>query len=80
MGCFIAHGKKSSSNNLEFGPSSTQSSQMLTFSAFVDPTSPSSQGPSTESSNNNELGTFREELGFLNNANQRIHTLPMYHG
>lgn len=77
MGSFIADGKKSNSNKLKFGPSSTPSSEMLTFGAFVTPTSLDFMGPSTESSNDND--TFSEGLGLYNNPSQLIHTLPMYH-
>ncbi|KAK7406381.1 hypothetical protein VNO78_08005 [Psophocarpus tetragonolobus] len=82
LGSFIADGKKSSSSNLKSGPSSTPSSHMLTFGASPSPTTPTSQGPSTESSEDNENGHFSKGPGgpgLYNNASQPIHNMPMYH-
>ncbi|KAK7307719.1 hypothetical protein VNO77_41034 [Canavalia gladiata] len=79
VGSFIADGKKSSSSNLKSGPSTTPSSQMLTFGAPMTPTSPNSQGPSTESSDDNENGPFSKGPGLYNNTSQPIHNMPMYH-
>lgn len=79
MGSFIVDGKKSSSNSLKFGHSSTPSSQILTLGVSVTPTNPASKGPSTESSIDNETSTFSEGLGLYNNTSQPIHTLPTYH-
>ncbi|KAK7309114.1 hypothetical protein RJT34_05596 [Clitoria ternatea] len=78
-GSFIADSKKSSSNYMKSGPSSTPSSQMLTFVSPLAPTSPTSQGPSTESSDDNENTLFSKGLGLYNNASQPIHNVPMYH-
>ncbi|RDX69527.1 AT-hook motif nuclear-localized protein 13, partial [Mucuna pruriens] len=82
VGSFITDGKKSSSSKSV--PSSTPSSQMLTFGAPTTPTTPpTSQGPSTESSDENENSHFSKGPGgpgLYNNASQQpIHTMPMYH-
>jgi len=86
VGSFIADGKKSSSNNVKSGRSTTPSSQLLTFGAPTTPTTPTSQGPSTESSEDNENNNFIKGPGGLggpglsNNASQPIHhNLQMYH-
>ncbi|BAU00349.1 hypothetical protein LR48_Vigan06g020800 [Vigna angularis] len=82
VGSFIADGKKSSSNNLKSGRSTTPSSQLLTFGAPTTPTTPTSQGPSTESSEDNENSNFIKGPGgpgLSNNASQPIHNLQMYH-
>ncbi|XP_057449687.1 AT-hook motif nuclear-localized protein 8-like [Lotus japonicus] len=75
VGSFIADGKKSNSSNLKSGPPSMPSSQTLTFGSPVTPASPpTSQGPSTESSDDN--GNSRP--GLYNNASQPLHNMPMY--
>lgn len=72
--------KKSSSGILNSGPSSAPTSQMLTFGAPATPTSPTSQGPSTESSEENEHIPFGGRgPGLYNNANQPVHNMQMYH-
>ncbi|KAL5181656.1 AT-hook motif nuclear-localized protein 13 [Glycine soja] len=82
LGSFIADGKKSSSSNLKSGRSSTPSSQMLAFGASPTPTTPTSLGPSTDSSEDNENSHFSKGPGgsglYNNNASQPIHTMPMY--
>lgn len=52
---------------------------MLTFGAPMTPTSPTSQGPSTESSDDNDNSPFNRGPGPYNNASQPIHNMPMYH-
>ncbi|RDX69185.1 AT-hook motif nuclear-localized protein 13, partial [Mucuna pruriens] len=84
VGSFIADGKKSSSNVLKSGPSSAPAPQMLTFGAPMTPTSPTSQGPSTESSEENDHNHFCRPPpgpgpGLFNNASQPVHNMPMYH-
>ena len=76
VGSFIADGKKSSSNLLKSGPSSGPASQMLNFGAPVTPTSPASQGPSTESSDENGNIPFNRGTGIYGNA---THNMSMYH-
>ncbi|KAL2348265.1 hypothetical protein Fmac_002265 [Flemingia macrophylla] len=80
VGSFIADSKKSSSGNLKSGPTSATSSQMLTFGGSVTPTTPTSQGHSTESSDDNENGHFSkgpDDQGLY--TNQSVHNIPMYH-
>ncbi|KAK7330893.1 hypothetical protein VNO77_25099 [Canavalia gladiata] len=80
VGSFIADGKKSTSSNiLKSGPPSAPTSQMLTFGAPMTPTSPTSQGPSTESSEENDQSPYSRGPGLYNNASQPVHTMPMYH-
>ncbi|XP_061361447.1 AT-hook motif nuclear-localized protein 13 [Gastrolobium bilobum] len=78
VGSFIANAKKSSSNMLKSGPSSAPTSQMLTFGAPMTPTSPTSQGHSTESSEDNDHSPFSAG-GLYNNASQPVHNMQMYH-
>lgn len=82
VGSFIVDGKKSSSNVVRSGPSpsSAPTSQMLAFGAPVTPTSPpTSQGPSTESSEDNDQSSFNRGPGLYNNATQPVHSMQMYH-
>ena len=80
MGSFITDGKKPSSNLQKSGPSSAPaSSQILNFGAPMTPSSPASQGPSTESSDENGNSPFNRGPGIYGNANQPIHSMPMYH-
>lgn len=85
MGSFIVDGKKSSSNVLKSGPSSAPLPQMLTFGAPMTPTSPTSQGPSTESSEEHDHTPFcrgpgpGSGPGLYNNSSQPVHNMPMYH-
>lgn len=83
VGSFVADGKKSSSSNPKSGPAVTPSSQMVTFGGPVTPTTPTSQGNSTESSDDNENGHFSKGSGdpglYNNNASQSVHNIPMYH-
>ncbi|KAK7346838.1 hypothetical protein VNO80_21361 [Phaseolus coccineus] len=87
VGSFIVDGKKSSSNVLKSGPSSAPLPQMLTFGAPMTPTSPTSQGPSTESSEEHDHTPFCRGPGpgsgpgpgLYNNSSQPVHNMPMYH-
>ncbi|KAK4260253.1 hypothetical protein QN277_003395 [Acacia crassicarpa] len=81
VGSFIADGKKSSSNTQKSGPSSAPVSQMLNFGAPTTSTSPTSQGPSSESSEENENnGDFNRGPALYNNTTQpSIHNMQMYH-
>ncbi|XP_061371594.1 AT-hook motif nuclear-localized protein 10-like [Gastrolobium bilobum] len=79
VGSFIADSKKSSSNNLKSGPSTTPSSQMLTFDATMTPSSPISQGPSNEYSDDNDNSPFSRGPGLYNNASQPTYIMPAYH-
>lgn len=83
MGSFIADGKKSSLNALKSGSSSSAPPpQMLTFGAPMTPTSPNSQGPSTESSEEHDHTPFCRAPpgpGLFGNASQPVHNMPMYH-
>ncbi|KAK7263311.1 hypothetical protein RJT34_30899 [Clitoria ternatea] len=80
VGSFIADGKKSSSNVQKSGPSSAPTSQMRTFGGPMTPASPASQGPSTESSEDNDHSPFSRGPGLYNNASQPVHNnMPMYH-
>ncbi|KAK7251860.1 hypothetical protein RIF29_35435 [Crotalaria pallida] len=82
VGSFVENGKKSSSKKvLKSGPSSAPASQMLTFGGSMTPTSPTSQGPSTESSAENDHSPppFRGP-GHYNNASQLVNNnMQMYH-
>ncbi|XAR54823.1 hypothetical protein NMG60_11030129 [Bertholletia excelsa] len=75
VGSFIEDGKKSKS-----APSSSPLSNMLNFSAPVAPASPPSQGPSSESDDENGDSPFnRGPPGPFNNAgHQPVHSMPMY--
>ncbi|XP_027346342.1 AT-hook motif nuclear-localized protein 13-like [Abrus precatorius] len=77
VGSFIADGKKSSSNILKSGPSSGPAS----FGAPMTPTSPTSQGPSSDSSEpeENDHSPFTRGSGLYNNASQPVNNMPIYH-
>ncbi|KAI4327270.1 hypothetical protein L6164_019753 [Bauhinia variegata] len=79
VGSFVADRKKSSTNVQKSGPSSGTASQLLNFGAPMTPTSPNSQGPSTESSDDNGNSPFNKGPGLYSNASQPIHNMPMYH-
>uniref|UniRef100_A0A0R0FLQ1 AT-hook motif nuclear-localized protein n=1 Tax=Glycine max TaxID=3847 RepID=A0A0R0FLQ1_SOYBN len=83
VGSFIAFAKKSSSSALKSGSSSAPPPQMLTFGAPMTPNSPTSQGPSTESSEEQDHSPFCRGPGpghgLYNNASQPVHNMPMYH-
>ncbi|XP_028754285.1 AT-hook motif nuclear-localized protein 13-like [Neltuma alba] len=80
VGSFIADGKKSNSNIQKSGPSSAPASQMLNFGAPTTSTSPASQGPSSESSDENDNNSdFNRGPGLYNNNSQPIHNMQMYH-
>lgn len=78
MGSFIADGKKSNSNFLKSGPSSPPPSQMLNFGAPMTAASPSSQGASSESSDENGSSPLNRGPVLYNNASQPIHNMQMY--
>ncbi|PQQ11954.1 AT-hook motif nuclear-localized protein 13-like [Prunus yedoensis var. nudiflora] len=78
VGSFIADGKKSNSNFLKSGPSSPPPSQMLNFGAPMTAASPSSQGASSESSDENGSSPLNRGPVLYNNASQPIHNMQMY--
>ncbi|XP_057478428.1 AT-hook motif nuclear-localized protein 13-like [Actinidia eriantha] len=73
VGSFIADGKKSKS-----GQPSTPMSNILNFGAPVAAASPPSQGPSSESSDENGGSPFNRVSGSYNNASQPVHSMSMY--
>ncbi|CAJ1943113.1 unnamed protein product [Sphenostylis stenocarpa] len=83
VGSFIVDAKKSSSNVLKSGPSAAPPPQMLTFGAPMTPTSPTSQGPSTESSEEHDHTPFCRGPGsgpgpgLYNNTSQPVHNMPI---
>ncbi|KAF5460305.1 hypothetical protein F2P56_020185 [Juglans regia] len=78
VGSFIADGKKPNSNNLKSGPSSAPAQQMLDFGAPLTAASPSSQGASSDSSDDGGSPINRES-GFYTHAGQPLHNMqPMY--
>ncbi|KAL2322903.1 hypothetical protein Fmac_027282 [Flemingia macrophylla] len=82
VGSFIADGKKSNSNVVKSGSSTTPPPHMLTFGSPMTPASPTSQGPSTESSEEHDQSPFCRApsgSGLFNNASQPVHNMPMYH-
>lgn len=85
MGSFIPDGKKSSSNLVKSGPSPVPGSQMLNFGASMTPTSPTSQGGSSDDSDDNGDSPFNRGPGpgpgpgVYNNVNQPIHNMQWNH-
>jgi len=75
VGSFTLDVKKASPNNLKIGPSSVPSSQ---FVASGTPIGSTLQGPSYESSGDNQNSPFGQGLGSYINANQPIPTMAMY--
>ncbi|XP_052171413.1 AT-hook motif nuclear-localized protein 8 [Diospyros lotus] len=72
VGSFIADGKKPKSGN-----SPVPASNMFNFSAPVAAASPTSRGPSSESSDENGNGSpFNRSSGPYNNASQPVHNMP----
>lgn len=83
MGSFIVDGKKSGSNTQKSAPSTGPASQMLNFGAPTTSTSPTSQGPSTDESSEEQHennGDFNRGPGLYNNNNnnQALHNMQMY--
>ncbi|KAB1222744.1 hypothetical protein CJ030_MR2G026838 [Morella rubra] len=79
VGSFIADGKKSNSNNMKTSPSSAPVHQMLNFGAPLVAGSPSSQGASSESSDDVGGSPINRGPGFYGNASQPLHNMqPMY--
>ncbi|XP_057479474.1 AT-hook motif nuclear-localized protein 8-like [Actinidia eriantha] len=72
VGSFIADGKKSKS-----GQPSTPMSNILNFGAPVPAASPS-QGPSSDSSDDNGGSPFNRVSGPYNNTSQPVHSMSMY--
>ncbi|RHN53697.1 hypothetical protein MtrunA17_Chr5g0398641 [Medicago truncatula] len=75
VGSFTLDVKKASSNNLKIGPSSVPSSQIA---ASGTPIGATLQGPSYESSGDNQNSPFSQRLGSYNNASQPFPTTAMY--
>ena len=73
VGSFIADGKKSKSRQ-----PSTPVSNILNFGAPVPAASPPSQGPSSDSSDDNGGNPFNRVSGPYNNASQPVHSMSMY--
>ncbi|GAV69823.1 DUF296 domain-containing protein [Cephalotus follicularis] len=78
VGSFIADGKKNNSSSSKSGPPSAQTPHMLNFGAPVKTASPSSQGASSESSDENGSSPFNRGSGIFNNSGHPNHNL-MYH-
>ncbi|KAE9613731.1 hypothetical protein Lalb_Chr05g0220511 [Lupinus albus] len=82
VGSFIANKKESSSNAIESSRASSSvptSSQMLTFGGSVTPTIPTPQGPSSESSDENDHSSFTGP-GLYSNVTQPINNnMQMHH-
>ncbi|PON45355.1 PPC domain containing protein [Parasponia andersonii] len=79
VGSFIADGKKSHSNNAIKSAPAAPAPQMLSFGGPIAAGSPTSQGESSESSEENGNSPLNRGPGFYNNANQPLHSMQMYH-
>jgi hypothetical protein len=75
VGSFTLDVKKASPNNLKIGSSSVPSSQ---FVASGTPTDATLQGPSYESSGDNQNSPFGQGLGSYNNSSQPFPTMAMH--
>ncbi|KAG6633645.1 hypothetical protein CIPAW_12G062600 [Carya illinoinensis] len=79
VGSFVVDGKKPNSNNLKSGPSSVTTQQMLNFSGPLTAASHSSQGASSDSSDEDGGSPINRDPGFYSHAGQPLHNMqPMY--
>lgn len=77
VGSFIAEGRKQKSNMVNSGPSSAPG-HMLNFGAPVTGASPPSQGPSSESSDDDGSSPLNRGSGLYGNPGQPLHGMQMY--
>ncbi|KAE9607384.1 putative PPC domain-containing protein [Lupinus albus] len=75
VGSFVPNGKKSSSNILKSGPSSAPTPKLLYFGGSMSATSPTFQGPSSESYEGNDHSSFRGPELYNNNMQMDHHPL-----